>query len=118
MPANLCVARLAKPAGAVAHTSDDDDQIALGQCSRFRHEAAYLFDSAGDLMTGRDRKRQRMIGLEIAVHHLRVGPAHAGRRDFQQDLIGCYFGNFDIFENKRLSVTMHSRCAHWHSLPG
>ncbi len=66
-------------------------------------------------MTGRDRKRQRMVDLEIAVHHLRVGPAHAGRRDFQQDLIGCYFGNFDIFENKRLSVTMHSRCAHWHS---
>ena len=67
-------------------------------------------------MTGRDRKRQRVIGLEVAVHHLSVGPAHSGRRYFQQDLIGSYFGNFDIFENKRLPITMHSRCTHLHFL--
>lgn len=110
--ADLGVAALAVAAGAVSPATDDDDLVAFGESGGFRDEAADAIDRAGDLVAGRKGKLHLGVPGEVAVDQLEVGAAHSCRLDFDENFIGGDFGDGNLFEDQRLTITVHACCSH------
>src|SRR5262245_11258562 len=55
--------------------------------------------------------------LEIAVEELVVASAHARRGDLQENLVRLGLGHGNLFDPKRLLVSVHSGCSHLHVIP-
>src|SRR5215472_3712553 len=63
-------------------------------------------------MAGDVGEFHRKWALEVSVEKLVVASAHTRRGDLQQDLTRLWFGHGNLFDPKRLPVSVHPGCSH------